>query len=39
MLDRFKVYGYRAGVEDMINGSGLDTDNGHGWLTEDDGKG
>ncbi|MBI5492017.1 MAG: hypothetical protein HY893_03695 [Deltaproteobacteria bacterium] len=35
MLDRFKVYGFGAGVEAMIDDAGIDTDNGHDWLIED----
>ena len=36
ILDEFKLYGFRGGVENMaqrdINGM---NENGHGWLTED----
>ncbi len=36
MLDEFKVYGYRNGVENMVqNGCRSERENGYGWLTED----
>jgi hypothetical protein len=34
MLDEFKVYGYRAGIENMLNSdSCCASQNGHNWLT------
>jgi hypothetical protein len=34
MLDEFKVYGYRAGIENMLyNDSCCTSQNGHNWLT------
>ncbi len=34
MLDEFKIYGYRAGIENMLHESPCRTSkNGHNWLT------
>lgn len=37
MLDEFKVYGFRAGVENLFNGDKEEneTHNGYCWLTEE----
>lgn len=36
VLDKFKVYGYRAGIENAAcEDKASSTGNGHNWLTED----
>lgn len=36
MLDEFKMYGFRGGVENIANKDrNVMKENGHGWLTED----
>ncbi len=36
MLDEFKMYGFRGGVENIANRDRhVMLENGHGWLTED----
>lgn len=36
MLEEFRTYGFRGGVENMIRNGGASTGaNGHSWLTED----
>ncbi|MFQ5736605.1 MAG: hypothetical protein ACE5GY_07050 [Thermodesulfobacteriota bacterium] len=36
MLDEFKVYGYRSGIENMVQDpAGVKKDNGYSWLTKE----
>lgn len=36
MLDEFKVYGYKGGVENMVQSTNnLKKENGYGWLTRE----
>lgn len=35
MLDECRVYGFREGVESMVNQERGKCENGHNWLTED----